>query len=63
MAYSCMHDSKNCMHLSRSPRKLSLAADKFFIHRIIRIFPSTGKRRSVIGLYQISWSPLPERSK
>ncbi len=23
-----------------------------------RIFPSTGKRRCVIGLYQISWSPL-----
>jgi hypothetical protein len=27
------------------------------------IFPSTGKRRCVIGLYQISWSPLPGRSK
>src|SRR5208283_1115992 len=26
-----------------------------------RIFPSTGKRRCVIGLYQISWSPLPGR--
>jgi len=28
-----------------------------------RIFPSTGKRRCVIGLYQISWSPLPGLSK
>lgn len=28
-----------------------------------RIFPSTGKRRCVIGLYRISWSPLPGRSK
>src|ERR1017187_4451772 len=27
------------------------------------IFWSTGKRRCVIGLYQISWSPLPGRSK
>ncbi|SPE35536.1 hypothetical protein SBA6_470042 [Candidatus Sulfopaludibacter sp. SbA6] len=26
-------------------------------------FWSTGKRRCVIGLYQISWSPLPGRSK
>lgn len=28
-----------------------------------RMFPSTGKRRCVIGLYQIWWSPLPGRSK
>ena len=28
-----------------------------------RIFESTGNLRLVIGLYQISWSPLPCRSK
>lgn len=28
-----------------------------------RIFWSTGKRLSVIGLYQFSWTPLPGHSK